>query len=46
MIWINSLIASLMPYMPKALVRPFANPYVAGETADSVIQTVKILSTT
>jgi len=42
--WINSLIASLMPYMPKALVRPFANPYVAGETADSVIKTVKILN--
>jgi proline dehydrogenase len=40
----NSLLATIMPYLPKSLVRPFAKPYVAGETIDSVIKTAKELN--
>ena len=40
----NSLLATIMPYLPKSLARPFAKPYVAGETIDSVIKTAKELN--
>ncbi|MGY8750431.1 MAG: proline dehydrogenase family protein [Fidelibacterota bacterium] len=40
----NSLLATIMPYLPKELVRPFAKPYVAGESIDSVIKTAKKLN--
>ena len=40
----NSLLATIMPYLPKSLVRPFAKPYVAGETIDSVIKITKELN--
>ena len=40
----NSLLATIMPYLPKNLVRPFAKPYVAGENIDSVIKTAKKLN--
>ena len=40
----NSLLATIMPYLPKALVRPFAKPYVAGESIDSVIKIAKKLN--
>ena len=44
MVIINSLLATIMPYLPKSLVRPFAKPYVAGENINSVIKTVKKLN--
>ena len=40
----NSLLATIMPYLPKVLIRPFAKPYVAGESIDSVIKIVKKLN--
>ena len=40
----NSLLATIMPYLPKELVRPFAKPYVAGESIDSVIKIAKKLN--
>ena len=33
-----------MPYLPKWFARPFAKPYVAGETTQSVIEKVKELN--
>ena len=44
MFLINSLLATIMHYLPKSLVRPFAKPYVAGENINSVIKTVKKLN--
>lgn len=41
---INSLLATIMPYLPKFFVRPFAKPYVAGESIDSVIKIAKKLN--
>ena len=44
MLWLNSLIASLMPYFPKWFVRPFAKPYVAGESLDEALDIVRSLN--
>ena len=41
---LNSSIATIMPYLPKWFARPFAKPYVAGETNQSVIEKVKELN--
>ena len=41
---LNSSIATIMPYLPKWFARPFAKPYVAGETTQSVIEKVKELN--
>lgn len=41
---INSLLATIMPYLPKFFIRPFAKPYVAGESIDSVIKIAKKLN--
>jgi len=41
---INSLLATIMPYLPKFFVKPFAKPYVAGESIDSVIKIAKKLN--
>ena len=40
----NSILSTIMPYLPKVLVRPFAKPYVAGESIDSVIKIAKKLN--
>lgn len=40
----NSLLATIMPYLPKVFVRPFAKPYVAGESIDLVIKIAKKLN--
>ncbi len=40
----NNLIAVILPYFPHFLVRPFARPYVAGETVTEVIEHVKLLN--
>ena len=44
MLGINSLIATLMPYLPKWFVQPFAKPYVAGESLDEAIDIVRDLN--
>lgn len=41
---LNSVLARMLPIVPKALIRPFSNPYVAGETEDEAMQTVKELN--
>ena len=44
MVIINSLLATIMSYLPKVFVRPFAKPYVAGESINSVIKIAKKLN--
>jgi len=44
MIFFNFLITKTLPLLPKWFAKPFASPYVAGETVDEVIQKVKILN--
>lgn len=44
MFGLNFLIAGLMPYFPKWFVRPFAKPYVAGESLDEAIDIVRGLN--
>ena len=34
----NSILTSIIPLFPKWFARPFALPYVAGETTDGAIQ--------
>ena len=41
---INNSIATIMPYFPKWMVKPFANPYVAGENIVEVTKTIKSLN--
>lgn len=44
MSWVNSSIAVLMPYVPKWFARPFAKPYVAGESIESVTEIVRSIN--
>ena len=44
MSWLNSVIAIFIPYFPKWFARPFAKPYVAGETIDSALEIVRGLN--
>ena len=44
MSWVNSSIAVLMPYLPKWFARPFAKPYVAGESIESVTKIVRSIN--
>ena len=44
MSWLNSVIAAFIPYLPKWFARPFAKPYVAGETIDSALEIVRGLN--
>jgi proline dehydrogenase len=41
---INSTLATLLPFLPRWVARPFANPYVAGESVESALQTVQLLN--
>lgn len=41
---INSILAHLLPFFPKILIRPFSKPYVAGETEDEAMAVVKELN--
>lgn len=41
---LNASLARMLPIVPKALIRPFSKPYVAGETEDEAMQTVKELN--
>ncbi|NQT97369.1 MAG: proline dehydrogenase family protein [Candidatus Marinimicrobia bacterium] len=40
----NNLIAAILPHFPHFLVRPFAKPYVAGETLTEAIKHAKELN--
>ena len=44
MIFFNYLINKTLPLLPKWFARPFASPYVAGETIEEVIQKIKVLN--
>ena len=35
---INNIITSAVAYLPKWLAKPFANPYVAGESQEDVLK--------
>ena len=41
---INSILVKLLSYLPKWMVKPFASPYVAGESIDDVVKAVKTLN--
>lgn len=41
---LNTLVARALPYAPRALVRPFAAPYVAGETRAQALAAVTRLA--
>ena len=40
----NSIITNILPYLPKWFSRPFARPYVAGETAEVALEHVAKLN--
>ena len=40
----NSLLTATVPFLPKWMVRPFALPYVAGETIDEALQAAEAVS--
>jgi proline dehydrogenase len=42
--WMNRLVVSMMPLVPKALIKPFAKQYVAGETLAEMVDTVRRLN--
>lgn len=42
--YLNKLIVSAIPLVPKPVVRYFANRYIAGETMDDAIKTVRHLN--
>ena len=41
---IDSLLISTLKYLPKWFAKPFATPYVAGETEDEVISQIRIIN--
>ncbi|MBK9376733.1 MAG: proline dehydrogenase family protein [Holophagales bacterium] len=41
----DRLVVGTLPFVPKAVVRKFARRYVAGETLDDAVRTVRELST-
>ena len=38
--WFNTMLASMLTYCPRWMARPFAQPYVAGETIEDVLVTI------
>ena len=44
MMWINKIIAAILPYMPKRFVWMFSNRYIAGQTLDDAIAVSKKLN--
>ena len=44
MSFINELIALSLPVLPKWFARPFAKPYVAGETSEEALKHVEIIN--
>ncbi len=43
MIWLNNLIATILPFVPKSIVGLFSRQYIAGETLDAAVIKVKEL---
>ncbi len=41
---LNRLVVSLLPALPKAAVRPFARPYIAGESVADLVRVTKELN--
>ena len=39
--WFNTMMASVLPYCPRWMARPFAHPYVAGETIEDALKTIE-----
>ena len=44
MMWLNKIIAAVLPYMPKNFVWLFSNRYIAGRTLDDAISVSKKLN--
>lgn len=44
MMWMNKLIAGMLPYMPKSFVWLFSKRYIAGKTIEDAIQVSKQLN--
>jgi proline dehydrogenase len=44
MMWINKMIAGILPYMPKNMVWLFSKRYIAGKTIEDAIQTSRKLN--
>ncbi|MFL2982998.1 MAG: proline dehydrogenase family protein [Candidatus Neomarinimicrobiota bacterium] len=42
---IDSIITKGLPYLPRWFAKPFAKPYVAGETVDEALSKIKKLNT-
>ena len=41
---LNRAIAGTLPLLPKAVVRPFARPYIAGETVEQLVRAAETLN--
>ena len=41
---VNSIISKTMPFLPRWAAKPFAKPYVAGESIDEVLEIVQSLN--
>ena len=41
---LNRAIAGTLPFLPKAVIRPFARPYIAGETVGQLVQEAEALN--
>ena len=44
MMLLNSLLTATVPFLPRWIVRPFALPYVAGDTIDEALQAAEAVS--
>ncbi|MBA3012435.1 MAG: proline dehydrogenase, partial [Desulfobacula sp.] len=44
MIWLNTLITLLLPFVPKSLVKFIARHYIAGETLEQAVVKTKQLN--
>ncbi len=40
---VNSALSAVLPLFPRFIIKPFAKPYVAGETIDNALQHIKVL---
>lgn len=44
MMWLNKLMAAVLPYLPKSLVWVFSKRYIAGKTLDDAVRVSKSLN--
>ncbi len=44
MSFLNRMVATVLPAVPKSIVRHFSRPYIAGETVNDMVKTVKGLN--